>query len=279
MYRFWGHEIDANEEMKDTGGRLLSPSSWRRLLFKERQPHGRRRVSDRKGDKCSGGGSHHHHCASSSIDGLVLHSTEMGGGYWPSLSPCLASSEEQQIRIVTPSRRRKPRKQFKCSKRGAGDRARQQQVDPYQDCECGDINCVNCVKDNEMERREGGPKSKQLKTRRKEKNVKAMTTKVHDSWGEGEQVFSHHPFDGIEANPNPQKGFHRNACSCNEIFKLSSVNLQPSVGGIITSTSPSSNEGNDNFTECHDIHLLELKIKALGERIALGKEKLDMLLG
>ncbi len=322
MRRFLGPKLHAKEKMKDKE-KLLSTSGWRRLLFKGRQPHGRRKVTavDRKGDKCSGG--YHHHCTSSSKDGLELHSTQMGGGYWPSLPPTLASSVDtyifngsddddssgKQKKITMPPRQRQSRRRFKCSKRGTGQDGRQRHVGPYHNCEGSYINCANCVKYNKMERREGEveeePKSN-LKTRRKrelvghyqrsddvscssaaltvdhlclsdEKNAKAMTTKVHDAGGGMSRGINHHPMDDIEANPNPQKAFHRDACSCNDLLKPSSANLQPSLGGI-TSTSSSSNKGT-NLDECHDVHTLELRIKTLCERIALGKEKLDMVLG
>ncbi len=322
MYRFLGPKIHAKEKMNDKE-RLLSTSGWRRLLFKGCQPHGQKRVTvvDRKGDKCSDG--YHHHCTSSSKDGLELHSTQMGGGYWPSSTSTSSvgtymfngsdddGSSGEQKKIIMPPRKHQSRRRFKCSKRGTGQHGRQRHVDPYHDCEGSYINCANCGKDNEMERREGEveeePKSN-LKTRRKrelvghyqgsddvscssaastvdhvclsdEKNVKAITTKVHDAGGAMSRGINHHPIDDIEANPNPQNAFHRNAYSCNDLFTPSSANLQPSVGGI-TSASSSSNKGtNLDECHCHDVRVVELWIKTLCKRIALGKEKLDMVLG
>ncbi len=118
------------------------------------------------------------------------------------------------------------------------------------------------------------------------KDVTVMATNIHEASGPMSRGDIHNTMDGdIGVNNNvPHQKSLRKSVSCSDLCKPPSPNSQPpNVGSCsphVTSTISSSNIDAD-FEECHgtDAHTMESRIRALYERIALGKEKLAMVLG
>ncbi len=303
--------MHAEELMKDRE-RLMSSSGWRRLLSgglaKGCQPRARS-ISD----LCRKEEYHHFTTTIASKDRSELQSAQMGGDFWLCLSPSSTSSVvgvdifngsdddssgEQQKNITLP-RRNGPQRRYTWPERDRDQCGRLRHAQSSQHG-CKDrsiiLSCSECVK-YKMERRKKAVADLQgsdavilcsssadltaahLSLSGGEKDVTDMATNVHET-GHILRGITNLSVSDTEASTNTPQKSHQKNVSCNDLVKP--ANFQPSAGDICTlftsSISSSNKEDAAELEECCVFHNIELRIKALCQRMTLGKEKLAMVL-